>query len=239
MLIDVTAVVFVIDNDPSMRAALEALVSSVQLKVQSFASPQEFLAAKRPNLPGCLVLDVNFPGTSGLTFQAEIARIGIELPVIFITRHGDIQMGVQAMKAGAVDFLTKPFCDQHMLDAIHAALERDRDRRRDMALVSDLREHYAALTARERQTMRLVAIGYANKRIAYELDVREVTVKLHRGNVMRKMGARSLPELVRMADRLAQFCSNVPADAYPRRSASRPLSPKLMLAADEHARANG
>jgi FixJ family two-component response regulator len=239
MLIDVTAVVFVIDNDPSMRAALEELVRSVNLKVRSFASPQDFLASKRPNAPGCLVLDVNAPGTSGLTLQTEIARIGIELPVIFITRHGDIQMGVQAMKAGAVDFLTKPFCDQHMLDAIHAAIKRDQERRRDVALVSDLRERYVALTARERQTMRLVAIGYANKRIAYELDVREVTVKLHRGNVMRKMGARSLPELVRMADRLARFCSNVLPEAYPSRSASRPLSAQLGLAADEHARANG
>jgi len=200
---DVTAVVFVIDNDPSMRAALEDLVGSVQLEVRLFASPQEFLASKPPDVPGCLVLDVRLPGMSGLTFQNELARMGVDLPVIFITRHGDIRMSVRAMKAGAFDFLTKPFRDQDVLDAIQAAIERDRERRRDAALVSDLRERYATLTERERQTMRLVVIGQPNKQIAAELDLCEMTVKVHRGQVIRKMRARSLPELVRIADRLA------------------------------------
>jgi len=200
---DVTAVVFVIDNDPSMRAALADLVGSVALAVRPFASPQEFLASKRPDAPGCLVLDVRLPGMSGLTFQKELARMGLDLPVIFITRHGDIRMSVRAMKAGAVDFLTKPFQDQDLLDAIHAAIERDRERRREAVLVAELRERYATLTARERQIMTRVVVGRANKQIAAELDLSEMTVKVHRGQVMRKMHAGSLPELVRMADRLA------------------------------------
>ncbi len=237
---DVTAVVFVIDNDPSMRAALEDLVGSVQLEVRLFSSPQEFLAAsKRPEVPGCLVIDVRLPGMSGLTFQNELARMGVDLPVIFITRHGDIRMSVRAMKAGAFDFLTKPFRDQDVLDAIQAAIERDRERRRDAALVSDLRERYSALTERERQTMRLVVIGRANKQIAADLDLSEMTVKVHRGQVMRKMRARSLPELVRIADRLAGACSNVVGDLYQTCSPSRPASPESISAADEHARANG
>jgi len=236
---DVTAVVFVIDNDPSMRAALEDLVGSVQLEVRLFASPQEFLASKPPDVPGCLVLDVRLPGMSGLTFQNELARMGVDLPVIFITRHGDIRMSVRAMKAGAFDFLTKPFRDQDVLDAIQAAIERDRERRRDAALVSDLRQRYATLTERERHIMRLVVIGRANKQIAAELDLSEMTVKVHRGQVMRKMRARSLPELVRTADRLAGACSNVVGDLYQNRSASRPASPEFVSAADEHARANG
>jgi len=236
---DVTAVVFVIDNDPSMRAALEDLVGSVQLEVRAFASPQEFLASKQPDVPGCLVLDVRLPGMSGLTFQNELARMGVDLPVIFITRHGDIRMSVRAMKAGAFDFLTKPFRDQDVLDAIQAAIERNRERRRDAALVSDLRERYATLTERERHIMRLVVIGRANKQIAAELDLSEMTVKVHRGQVMRKMRARSLPELVRTADRLAGACSNVVGDLYQTRSASRPASPESVPAVDEHARANG
>ena len=236
---DVTAVVFVIDNDPSMRAALEDLVGSVQLEVRLFASPQEFLASKPPDVPGCLVLDVRLPGMSGLTFQNELARMGVDLPVIFITRHGDIRMSVRAMKAGAFDFLTKPFRDQDVLDAIHAAIEGDRERRRDAALVSDLRERYATLTERERHIMRLVVIGRANKQIAADLDLSEMTVKVHRGQVMRKMRARSLPELVRIADRLAGACSNVVGDLYQTCSPSRPASPESISAADEHARANG
>jgi FixJ family two-component response regulator len=201
---EVTAVVFVIDDDPSMRAALEDLVGSVGLGVRPFASPEEFLASKRPDAPGCLVLDVRLPGMSGLTFQKELARVGVDLPVIFITGHGDIPMSVRAMKAGAVEFLTKPFHDQDLLDAIHAALERDRERRREAVLVAELRERYANLTDRERQIMRLVAIGRANKQIAAELNLSEMTVKVHRGQVMRKMHAGSLPELVRMADRLGE-----------------------------------
>jgi FixJ family two-component response regulator len=236
---DVTAVVFVIDNDPSMRAALEHLVGSVDLKVRSFASPQEFLASKRPDVPGCLVLDVRLPGKSGLTFQNELARMGADLPVIFITGHGDIRMSVRAMKAGAVDFLTKPFRDQDVLDAIHAAIERDRAGRRDAALVSNLRERYATLTERERQTMRFVVVGHMNKQIATELKLSEMTVKVHRGQVMRKMRASSLPQLVRMADRLAGTCSIVVVDPYPSRSASRPASPELGPIVDEYRRANG
>jgi FixJ family two-component response regulator len=200
---DVPAVVFVIDNDRAMCAALEDLVGSVQLEVQLFASPQEFLASKRPEVPGCLVLDVRLPGMSGLTFQTELAKVGVDLPVIFITGHGDIRMSVRAMKAGAVEFLTKPFHDQDLLDAIHAAIERDTERRREAVLVGELRERYATLTERERQIMTLVVIGRANKQIAAELELSEMTVKVHRGQVMRKMQAGSLAKLVRIADRLA------------------------------------
>jgi FixJ family two-component response regulator len=199
---EVTAVVFVIDDDPSMRAALEDLVGSVGLGVRPFASTEEFLASKRPDAPGCLVLDVRLPGMSGLTFQKELARVGVDLPVIFITGHGDIPMSVRAMKAGAVEFLSKPFHDQELLDAIHAGIERDRERRREAVLVAELRERYATLTERERQIMRLVVIGRANKQIAAELNLSEMTVKVHRGQVMRKMQAGSLPGLVRIADRL-------------------------------------
>ena len=199
---DVPAAVFVIDDDPSMRGALEDLVGSVGLQVRAFASPQDFLQSKRLDVPGCLVLDVRLPGMSGLTFQKELVKLGIALPVIFITGHGDIPMSVRAMKAGAVEFLTKPFHDQELLDAIHAAIERDRERRREAVLVAELQERYAMLTERERQIMTLVVVGRANKQIAAELNLSEMTVKVHRGQVMRKMHAGSLPELVRMADRL-------------------------------------
>jgi FixJ family two-component response regulator len=199
---EVPAVVFVIDDDPSMRAALEDLVVSVGLQVRPFASPQDFLQSNLPDAPGCLVLDVRLPGMSGLTFQKELARLGVALPVIFITGHGDIPMSVRAMKAGAVEFLTKPFHDQELLDAIHTAVERDRERRREAVLVAELRERYATLTERERQIMTLVVVGRANKQIAAELNLSEMTVKVHRGQVMRKMHAGSLPGLVRMADRL-------------------------------------
>jgi FixJ family two-component response regulator len=199
-----SGVVFVIDNDPSMRAALEDLAGSVNLAVQMFSSPREFLQANRPDAPGCLVLDVRLPGMSGLTFQEELARMGVELPIIFITGHGDIRMSVRAMKAGAVDFLIKPFQEQDLLDAIHAAIERDCERRRNAVLLGELRERYATLTTRERQIMTRVAIGGPNKLIAAELSLSEMTVKVHRGQVMRKMHARSLPELVRMADQLGE-----------------------------------
>jgi FixJ family two-component response regulator len=199
---EVPAVVFVIDDDPSMRGALEDLVGSVGLQVQAFASPQDFLQSKLPDTPGCLVLDVRLPGMSGLAFHKELARLGVALPVIFITGHGDIPMSVRAMKAGAVEFLTKPFHDQELLDAIHTAIERDRERRREAVLVAELQERYVTLTERERQIMTLVVVGRANKQIAAELNLSEMTVKVHRGQVMRKMHAGSLPELVRMADRL-------------------------------------
>ena len=195
-------VVFVIDDDPSMRAALEDLISSVHLDVRLFASPQEYLHSNPQDVLGCLVLDVRLPGMSGLTFQKELAKTGIALPVIFITGHGDIPMGVRAMKAGAVEFLTKPFHEQDLLDAIYAGIERDRARRRGALIAVELRERYAALTERERHIMALVVIGRANKQIAAELNLSEMTVKVHRGQVMRKMKAASLPDLVRMADQV-------------------------------------
>jgi FixJ family two-component response regulator len=203
IMADAAGVVFVIDDDPSMRAALEDLVSSVGLQVRLFASPQEFLQSNPSDTLGCLVLDVRLPGMSGLAFQNELARAGIALPVIFITGHGDIPMSVRAMKAGAVEFLTKPFHDQELLDAIHTAITRDKERRRGALIAVELQERYAALTERERQIMALVVTGRANKQIAAELDLSEMTVKVHRGQVMRKMKAGSLPELVRMADRLS------------------------------------
>ena len=201
-MVEERAVVFVIDDDPSMRFALEDLVSTVGLEVRAFAAPQEFLQSKPPDAPGCLVLDVRLPGMSGLTFHKELARLGVALPVIFITGHGDIPMSVRAMKAGAVEFLTKPFHDQDLLDAIHTAIECDRKRRREAVRLAELRERFATLSERERQIMTLVVIGRPNKQIAAELTLSEMTVKVHRGQVMRKMHAGSLPELVRMADRL-------------------------------------
>jgi FixJ family two-component response regulator len=196
-------IVYVIDDDPSMRAALEDLVGSIGLQVRAFASPQEFLESKQADSPGCLVLDIRLPGMSGLSFQKELVKAGLPLPVIFITGHGDIPMSVRAMKAGAVDFLTKPFHDQDLLDAIHAAIERDRDKRRETLLITELRKRYETLTERERHIMGFVVAGRPNKQIAAELDLSEMTVKVHRGQVMRKMKARSLPELVRMSDTLA------------------------------------
>ena len=199
---DLPGVVFVIDDDPSMRAALEDLISSVRLDVRLFASPQEFLHSNPQDILGCLVLDVRLPGMSGLTFQKELAKAGIALPVIFITGHGDIPMSVRAMKAGAVEFLTKPFHEQDLLDAIYAGIERDRARRRGALIAVELRERYSALTERERQIMALVVVGRANKQIAAELNLSEMTVKVHRGQAMRKMKAASVPDLVRMADQV-------------------------------------
>jgi FixJ family two-component response regulator len=195
-------IVYVIDDDPSMRVAVQDLIASVGLEARAFASPQEFLDAPRPDAPGCLVLDVRLPGSSGLNFQQELARTGVHIPVIFITGHGDIPMSVRAIKAGAVEFLTKPFRDQELLDAINAAIERHRAQRGEAAVLGDWRLRYAALTPREREVMALVILGRLNKQIAAELGLSEVTVKVHRGQIMRKMRARSLPELVRMGDAL-------------------------------------
>jgi FixJ family two-component response regulator len=194
--------VFVIDDDPSMRRALDSLLRSVALDVHIFSSTEEFMHAKRPDAPGCLVLDVRLPGMSGLAFQKELAKAGVELPIIFISGHGDISMSVRAMKAGATEFLTKPFDEQVLLDAIQTAIERDRARRRKAANLASLKARYRALTEREREVMQLVVTGRPNKHIAAELKLSLVTVKVHRGQVMHKMEARSVVELVRMADRL-------------------------------------
>jgi len=195
-------IVFVVDDDPSMRRSLESLLRSVGHDVRLFSSAPEFMQAERRDAPGCLVLDVRLPGMSGLAFQQELTKAGVALPIIFITGHGDVPMSVRAMKAGAVEFLTKPFDDQVLLDAIHAAIERDRARRRDHANLAKLRGCYDELTERERQVMSHVVAGWVNKRIAGELGLSVVTVKVHRGQVMRKMLAKSVPELVRMADQL-------------------------------------
>jgi FixJ family two-component response regulator len=200
---DTSPVVFVIDDNPAVREALDGLIRSVHLGVRTFGSTEEFLQFKRPDVPGCLVLDVRLPGLSGLDFQHEMTKSDIALPVVFITGHGDVQMSVRALKAGAIEFLPKPFRDQDLLDAIHVGIERDRARRRRSAIVDALRGHFDKLTSRERQIMLKVTSGRPNKQIAAELKLSEVTVKVHRRHVMRKMKARSLADLVRMADKLS------------------------------------
>jgi FixJ family two-component response regulator len=194
--------VFVVDDDAPTRQALARLFYSVQLRVEVFASAQEFLQSKRPDVPSCLVLDVRLPGLSGLDFQTELTNADIRIPIVFITGHGDIPMSVRAMKAGAVDFLLKPFRDQDLLDAVASAIQRDQARRDDEKMTSDVRMRFSSLTPREREIMALVASGLLSKQIAAQIDVSEITVKVHRSHLMKKMGARSVADLVRMATML-------------------------------------
>jgi len=204
-------VVLIVDDDPSLRDALSSLLRSVGLRVEVFGSAPEMLEAPLPDVASCLVLDIRLPKRSGLDFQNELIKASIKIPIIFITAHGDVPMSVRAMKAGAVDFLTKPFRDQDLLDAVANALERDRKRREEEKGVAALKAKLETLTPREREVMSLVTAGLMNKQVAGEIGVSEITVKIHRGHVMRKMGARSLADLVRMAEVLGVSRETRPA----------------------------
>ena len=199
---ETSSVVFVIDDDAGVRQSLQSLLQSVGLKVDAFSSAAEFLAHRMPAIPSCLVLDVRLPGLSGLDFQTQLAASGIHVPIIFITGHGDIPMTVRAMKAGAVEFLPKPYRDQDLLDAVQVGLKRDSARRESEKASSELLANFNSLSAREQQVIAFVTSGLMNKQVAAEIGVSEITVKVHRSNAMRKMGAKSLADLVRMADAL-------------------------------------
>jgi FixJ family two-component response regulator len=205
---DSPPIVFVVDDDPAVRDAVRKLLSSVGLRAETFGSTEEFLRSKRPDTPACLVLDVRLPDVSGLEFQRELAGAGIEIPIIFITGYGDIPMTVRAMKAGAVEFLTKPFRGQELLDAIQEAISRDRARWKQREEMAEINARYASLTAREKEVMSLVVAGLLNKQIAGELGTSELTIKTHRGRVMEKMGANSVPDLVRMFEKLKPSAAN-------------------------------
>ena len=207
------SVVFVVDDDPSLRASLESLLSSDGHAVLSYDGGDAFLAADRPDLPGCLVLDVRLRGASGLAIQRDLTRAGVRTPVVFITGHGDVPMSVAAMKAGAIEFLMKPFRDQDLLDAIHRGIAADARRRSEERRMTELRDRFTAMTPREREILPLVASGLMNKQIAGVLGLSEVTVKVHRAQIMQKLHARTLADLVRMADRLA---GDAPAPPEPR-----------------------
>jgi FixJ family two-component response regulator len=201
-MIEEAPVVFVVDDDPSVRRAIKRLVESVGLRAELFGSAQEFLHSERPDAASCLVLDIRLPGISGLDFQRELAETSVHIPIIFITAHGDIPMTVRAMKAGAVEFLTKPFHDQDLLDAIQQGLGRDRIRRAQEAEIATLRERFDLLTPREREVLPLVVSGRPNKQIAAEIGTSEATIKVHRSQLMRKMGVSSLADLVRMTEKI-------------------------------------
>jgi len=206
--------VFVIDDDKAIRSAIKNLLESVGLRAEVFSTPREFLKGGHKDKPGCLVLDVRLPGASGLDFQHELATGNVEIPVIFITGHGDIPMSVQAMKAGAVDFLTKPFRDQDLLDAIQRAIGRDQARRQLETEGVDIRNRFNSLTPREREVMSLVVAGLLNKQVAAQMGTSETTAKIHRGQVMRKMQAQSLPDLVRMSERLGPLPKSISSSSH-------------------------
>ena len=194
--------VYIVDDDASVREGVADLLRSVGLQVEAFASPQEFIESKRPDAPGCLILDIRLPGPSGLEFQRTLASSDVQLPIIFISAHGDIPMSVRAIKSGAIEFLTKPLHEQQLLDAVYAGIERDRARRQEAGGLAELRLRFESLTPREREILSLVVSGQANKQIAAHLGLSEMTVKVHRGNVMHKMQAKSAIELVRITDKL-------------------------------------